>query len=523
MIRYLFYPALWSLPFRYISMVCAGILTLWSFAPWRLWFLMPCSLMLLMIMGELDHKHRRSLTYVWALSAYASQFFWIFHSLHDIGGMPSGLAAVLTLLLPAYLALYPVLAVMVVHRWTSPSYRLFRLVFLWPAAWICSEYLRNHLLTGFGWGEIGYAMIPNVWLAAWAPLGGVLTVSWVLMSLVGLGVYFLLFRSESRPYLAILAFGWFLLLSLVTFAIYGIRWTKPWGTPVAVALVQPNITQSIKWDPLHAHHVFETIQQAVKDPEVHAQLIIFPEAVFPMPWERIPEQYKHALREHAYYKNLQILAGVFKEKPYLNNSALLLTDPREPWQAKQHLLPFGEYVPFPKLTGWIYRYMKIPYSNIAPNYSSRHPIQVLGQMWGSHICYENGFGDELIDLHRRASILVNLSNLGWFGQSQALGQHLQISQARSLESGRFMVQSTNNGMSAIINDQGQIISITKPHELTILQHYVEGRVGDTPYLLWASWPVLLWSVLMLIFAKLWNKRSYRKKELRDDATTSALG
>jgi apolipoprotein N-acyltransferase len=262
--------------------------------------------------------------------------------------------------------------------------------------------------------------------------------------------------------------------------------------------VQPNIEQNLKWDPLHAQDTLDEIQRIVS--HEYVDLMVFPESVFPIVWEQLPVNYRKNLIAMARDKHMSILAGVMMRKPYLANASMLITEDRFPWQAKHHLVPFGEYVPLPWLTQWIYRYLNIPFSDIQEGSPTRHPIRTLGQALGTHICYENGFGDELMSLNRQSSILVNLSNLAWFGRSHALGQHLQISQSRALESGRYLIQATNNGATAVINDRGHIIATTPFHQKAILKHYVEGRQHDTPYLIWGSWPVLIWSWIVILLS-----------------------
>ena len=124
-----------------------------------------------------------------------------------------------------------------------------------------------------------------------------------------------------------------------------------------------------------------------------------------------------------------------------------------------------------------------------------------------NICYEDGFGDELIASARQASLLANASNMAWYGRSNAMFQHLQQSQARALELGRYMVRATNTGATAIINPQGRIVAEAPPDTTVVLEGRIEGYAGETPYMkLGSSWPLVLIMALAAVALYFVGKR-----------------
>jgi len=141
-------------------------------------------------------------------------------------------------------------------------------------------------------------------------------------------------------------------------------------------------------------------------------------------------------------------------------------------------------------------------------------MQLAGLHVAPNICYEDVFGEEIIravkpDVEQGgAGVLVNMSNLAWFGDSWALRQHLQISRMRSLETARPMLRATNTGMTAAIDPNGTVRAVLDPHVKGVLDVEVQGRAGLTPYVRWSNLPVLVWCILLVALG-IWRTRSTR--------------
>ena len=177
-------------------------------------------------------------------------------------------------------------------------------------------------------------------------------------------------------------------------------------------------------------------------------------------------------------------------------------------------MPFGEFIPLPALIGWIYQYMNMPLSGFSRGGANQAPLQLAGHKIAFNICYEDSFGEELIGPAAQAGILANVSNLAWFGKSVAMSQHLQLSQARALETGRFMLRATNTGMTAIIRPDGEIASVAAPFTQQVLEGMVQDYQGLTPYMQHGNQPVISSCIALLLLAiglGAWQRRQSNRR------------
>lgn len=481
----------------------AGAASVFAFAPYRLFWLMP--LLLAAMLWLSTRLPRRAFLggWLWGLAAYTANFYWIYISLHDVAGLPAPAAAAATLLLPAYLALFPGVVVHLTLRLSSRPW--VRALLLFPALWTLGEWLRSWMLTGFPWGAIGYSQITESPLAAYAPVTGVHGVSYAVALSAGA-----LLRLAQRP-------RWpqaLLIAGLAALwggghALRGVEWTQPEGKPVTVALSQGNIPQTLKWDPAANEMTMQRYYRQIAT--TRADLMILPETAFPLFLDDLPSGVLTMIGRHVQGKDMALAVGIPRRtddgRGYLN-AVVALSSPGLPYYAKNHLVPFGEFIPFPGLIGWIYQYMNMPLSGFSRGGANQEPLLLAGHKVAFNVCYEDSFGEELIASASRATILANVSNLAWFGHSNAMSQHLQLSQARALELGRPMLRATNTGMTAIIRADGEIASVAAPNTLQVLEGRVEGRTGLTPYMRSGNLPVLLWSAALLLVGVVlhWRRR-----------------
>ncbi|BBH11164.1 apolipoprotein N-acyltransferase [Chromobacterium haemolyticum] len=484
-----------------LAAALAGSLTLFAFAPYRLFWIMPLSLAAL---ADLTQRHPQRafwIGYVWGLASYTSNFNWIYNSLHDVAGLPVWIALPLVLLLPAYLALYPGLAMWLSARVTAKPWQRWLLAF--PALWELGEWLRGWVLTGFPWAAAGYSQITESPLAGYAPLGG----SHLVTYLVALSAGALALMVHS---------GWKMRAGLLiaALAVWGngfwlksIEWTLPQGKPISVALAQGNIAQELKWSPENLEESLRVYYQQVAT--ARADLMLLPETALPLFLDDLPSGYLSMMEGQAQRAGMALATGVPRRtndgRGYLN-AVVALTTPGRPYFAKDHLVPFGEFIPVPGLIGWIYQFMNMPMSGFSSGGANQPPLALAGEKIAFNVCYEDSFGEELIGPASQASIMANVSNLAWFGKSVAMSQHLQLSQARALENGRYMLRATNNGMTAIIRPDGEIASVAAPYTRQVLQGFAQGRQGLTPYMRHGNAPVLIGCAALLLLAMLLGRK-----------------
>ena len=497
----------------FITLTALAAATPRAFAPYYQFWLMPLLFGALIALTELKPHRRVSTAYWFGLIAYTAQFWWIHTALHDVSGLPNVYAVPLTFLLPAFLALFPAIAFWLYGKQRLP--RPLAIGLLLPMLWTLTEFARERVFTGFGWGALGYSQIADYSpLAALAPIGGIHLVT-LATALAGAWLL-LMVRNHSLVQRIIFA-----LLFCIMLQQTNVRREKNYtdknSLPVSVALAQGNIAQSLKFDESAAMATYQRYFEQVA--ATKAQIVVLPETAFPQFLQTVPTELVARFAEKARENGSALAIGIpaFTEdgKSHLN-TMVNLSDyyPEHPAQiqiyAKNHLVPFGEFKPIPQLTEPLYRKMNMPLSDFKRGGIGQEPFDMAGQKVAFNICYEDGFGDELIDSARKSTLLANASNMAWSGRSDAMWQQLQQSQARALELGRYMIRATNTGATAIVAPNGRVVKFAKPNTATVLEGEVFGMTGDTPYMkLGSSWP--LFYALLIVTGLLMAFRSGSKK------------
>jgi apolipoprotein N-acyltransferase len=416
----------------------------------------------------------------------------VFVSLSVYGGMPAWLAALATFLFCAVLALFPATVGALQARWPVSSTQ--RLLLLIPLAWGATEWVRGWLFTGFPWLAVGYSQVPASPLAGYAPLVGVYGVSFLLALIAALLAWSVTMRGRlaQRAWAAVAIVA----LGVGGQALRAIQWTTPDGAPTSVALLQGNIPQEMKWQPDKTRATLESYaRMAAASP---AQLIVLPETALPLFESDLPDPYRAGLTSLGRKNGGDVLTGLptgSLNGDYYNSVISLGSAPSQRYH-KVHLVPFGEYIPLKAVWGWVIQVLHIPLSDFARGDVEQAPLAIGGQRVAANICYEDAFGEEIIRQLPAASVLVNVSNLAWFGDSFAPWQHAQMSQMRALETGRMMLRATNTGLTAIIDARGNVLASLPLFTSGTLSGEIQGYAGSTPYVRWGNAPVLvLWGIL----------------------------
>lgn len=463
-----------------------GAVSVFGFAPHG-YFLVPIvSLALLFV--RLAYVAPRSAFwqgYAFGLGYFLAGVSWVFVSLHEFGQMPWPLAALATFLFCAFLAVFPALSTGFAARLTGNA--RWRLALALPACWMLLEWIRGWILTGFPWLAVGYAQAPESPLAGYAPLLGVYGVSLLTALMAGA----LALRSRA---------GWLVVvgIGLIGWGAQSLRWTDPVGAPVTVSLVQGNVAQSMKFDPLRLEQTLLEYLNLVRRSE--GRLIILPETALPLFWRDVPAAYRAALADAVRARGGDVLIGVpthGSEGRYFNSVVSLGQAPQQTFH-KVHLVPFGEFVPWG--FAWIVQQMQIPLGEFSRGAPDQPSLAVAGQRVAMNICYEDVFGEELIHALPAATLMANISNDAWFGDSGAPWQHVQIAQMRALETGRVWLRANNTGITAALGADGKVMGQLPPFVQGVLEVQVQGRSGLTPFARWGNVPAVFLAVLALIVA-----------------------
>ena len=481
----------------------AGIVAVGGFAPWNIFPLPLISLALLFWLWEQAEGSRTSfwLGFSFGLGFFGAGVGWLYVALHEFGNMDVWLALLAMFLFASFIAMFPALAGLIQSKLKNAAW--IKLSVLMPALWVMVELLRGYLFTGFPWLTMGYSQVPNSPLAGFAPIVGVYGVSLVIAISAGLIVLILKERLRliGKVSATILILFW-----LSGAGLHLVKWTTPEGDTVKISLLQGNINEEEKFEETHLNETMQLYQRMAVQSD--ARLIVFPETALPILRNEIPKNYISALKEYLKQHNADVLIGSFeKEKGrYYNSMYSEGVSPSQNYR-KNHLVPFGEFIPMRWMLGWfINNVLNIPMSDLSSGGEHQALLNLAGQRIAMNICYEDVFGEEIIRALPEATLLLNTSNDAWYGHSSAAIQHNQISQMRALESGRMMLRATNTGVTSVIDRDGQILDMLPQHTEGVLTANVQGYTGSTPYVRWGNAPVLGMIGLMLGVARRLRRR-----------------
>ena len=445
--------------------------------------------------------------WLFALAWLSLTFGWLFTSMHTYGGLPAVLALLAVLVLAGALAVFYAAACGLFSTQAQVSKSFSAIVF--AALWLLAELARGLWLTGFGWGAVGYAHVGGP-LSPLIPWVGLYGTSAVAAALAALFVFALQANTRREKSMLLV-----LIVALLTGA---------YALPVAqgsdhgslqVTLLQGNIAQEEKFESgsgvPKALLWYGSQLQANK-----SSLIITPETAVPLLPEQLPPGYWTALQQRYAVGEQAALVGVplgsFAEG-YTNSVVGFKPRQSKPWRYdKHHLVPFGEFIP--PMFRWFTNLMNIPLGDFNRGGLPQPTFDWQGQRLAATICYENLFSEELATQFANPAlaptILVNISNLGWFGEHLAMDQHLQIARMRALEFDRPFLLATNTGQTAIMDHRGRVTYAAVPHTAVALTGEVQGRTGITPYANWVArfglWPLWALALAVVLWAKFARKR-----------------
>jgi apolipoprotein N-acyltransferase len=456
--------------------------------------------------GSITPKQAARLLWLYATTWLLGATGWMYVSLHRFGELPAWLAAAAVLALCAALSLYMALVGWAWARWRRQVW--WRDALLFAVLWLLAEWARAIIFTGFPWGASGYGMLgtPLIKLAPWL---GVYGMGAVWVALVAVGV--LAWRTAQGvarwlvPVALLLSMG---MLSVVPTH----HFTHAHGKPLSVTLLQGNVPQDEKFAserqvPMLIWHARELLQ-------AKGRLVVAPETAIPLLPSQLPPEYwaqiESAFNQPGRYALIGVPLGDF-DVGYTNSVAGLSAQAAASSEGmyrynKHHLVPFGEFIPLG--FHWFVQLMNMPLGDFSRGPLAAPPFAVDDQRVAPNICYEDLYGEEIaarfVDEARAPTIMVNVSNLAWFGEQVAIHQHLQIARMRSLEFQLPTLRATNTGATVVIDHEGLITASLQTNTRGVLQAQVQGRAGVTPFAWWAGrwglWPLLVGALGLLALA-----------------------
>ena len=498
-----------------LSLLAGAVLPL-AFAPFGWAWLAPLSYAVLLYSWK-DVPSGRAfwLGFVYGCASFGGGTYWTYIAVREMGGAPIAVALFLTIGLTMVCAAFVGAAGFIAARWFRTSGAAARLVTL-PALFVLCVWARGWMFTGFGWLSAGYSQTSS-WLMGYAPVLGLPAMSWAVLVTAG-ALVVLLEAAAARPARDVThapaavesrvssaagepsrsryagALAAVLVVAVVWaggLAARSHRWTTPQARAISVALLQGSIKQDLKWKPEQLTDTLKLYARLTAQ-NLGTDLIVWPEAAVPTLIDYVGD-YVDDLRKASAERGTTVLLGILRADPESKreqNVLVALTDPRQTY-VKRHLVPFGEYFPVPPfIRSWM-RLMNLPYTDLMPGAANQPLIDAAGQQIAVTICYEDVFGAEQLRYLPDATLLVDVSNDAWFGDSIAPHQHLQIAQVRAAEAGRYLLRATNTGVTAVVDDAGRVEATLPQFKTAVLKATVRGFEGATPYALVGNWAVVL--------------------------------
>ena len=482
-----------------------GALLATAFAPLSGWPLaILCQSFLFIAWQDASPRRAAKIGFFFTVGTFLAGTYWLYHTIYIIGHAPLWVALFLMVGLVAIMGGFTAAVGYAQARW-FPRAGVLRWLFALPSVWTALEFVRGSphmILGGFPWLSLGYSQI-NSPLSGLAPVFGVYGLSWLIALSAG-ALTAIISTKQSR--IRVIA----IVLAAIPWAVgAGLRsheWTAEKGNSLEVAIVQGAVPQESKWSVDQRDTTLQLYWDLTK-PHLGKQLIIWPEAALPSLAEYL-EDYIAELHARARASGSSLLVGAVHtnaaEDEYYNG-LLALNDQME-WYNKRRLVPFGEFFPVPRFVREWMRLMNLPYADLTPGASNQPPLDAAGEKIAATICYEDAYGAQQLAHLDVATVLVNVTNDAWFGDSTARHQHLEISRMRALEVGRPLLRAANDGISAIIGADGAVQNTLTQFKAGVLSGTIRPRTGLTPYARVDDWPVIVVFVACIVLAVFYKRR-----------------
>ncbi len=470
-----------------------GCISVLSFSPFNFKILIIFSLSIFFhsIWKSQNIKEAGLKGYFFGLGFMSIGVSWIYISIEKFGGVSPFLAIIFTILFIFFISAYFFIFGALTKYLSQESSKIKVMVFIVPSVWFLIEIMRATFFTGFPWLSIGYSQIDGPF-SNFAPVVGIYGVGFILALISAL----LTLWKKIWPILAIFS---------IWSAGYGfslINWTEPIDDEMKVTIIQGNIAQSEKWKPQLFSKNLQLYLNLTRQ-HLDSDIIVWPETAIAAFSDQIEKNILKPIQKMASKESFDLLTGIVtreKNGNYYNSVINLGVSGRQVY-SKKHLVPFGEYLPLKFFSKKIFSFLDIPMSDFSSG-DNRNNIFLNNYPVGINICYEDTFPAVVKESLPNATYLINVSNDAWFGNSLAPHQHLEIARMRALEFGRFFIRSTNNGISAIIDNKGKIVKISPQFQKSVLSYNIKLYKGSTPFNDFHNNPLLVITSITLLMALL---------------------
>lgn len=480
----------------YLYAIIAGGLMPFAFSPydWGLLGIVSPAI-LIWLLTKRSPKLAFLIGFCYGIGMFGLGVNWVYVSIHDYGYTSQTLAAFITTLFILFLSLYPAAMAALLNKY-FPRNDIARCILAYPSFWVLFEMLRGWFLTGFPWLFVGYTQLGSA-LHGFAPIGGVWMVSWFSICTAGtlslIVEYYYLSKDNNK-----LRNRFFIIFISIWAAAFGAskyKWILPSDNGLEVALVQGNVPQLMRWDPVYVKNIVDTYS-ALTDQITTANVVVWPEGAIPIPLP-LSQPFFQQLNQSFSARNVALFSGLptqLEDQTHYYNSLIGVGAAKGTYY-KSHLVPFGEYVPFESLLRGMIAFLNLPMSSFVSGPSHQPLLTAFEYQFAPAICYEIAYPFYIQQISKKADFILTVSNDTWFGTSIGPYQHLQIAQFRALETGKYVIRATNSGITAILNPDNQVTEteVAKSFEATVFTGQVFQMYGQT---WWVKFGVLTLLVLL---------------------------
>lgn len=493
----------------------SGTLITISLAPYSLW---PVGLLAAGMLPQLFTGLKGAKAFVrsvfFGLGMYISGASWVYVSISNFGQSTPAIAMTVTGLFVLLLAIAFALPFYFYTKYLQ-SHRLGMLLGF-PAIWVFGEWTRTWIFTGFPWLFIGYGQ-HSTWLSGWAPILGVLGVSFlgVFTATALFDAFNRLVRSaidvlpEHKKRFRLIAFSTVMVVCSIWLSglfLQGITWTNKTQSPITTTLVQPNIPQEMKWNPAFADYIFETLMTQTSE-HWNSDLVVWPEASIPFLYHNA-SPYLTRIEDALIESKAGLVTGIlyddYEIRKYYNS--ILGLGAAEGLYFKQRLVPFGEYTPLEDQLRWVLNYFNFPMSIIHKGPKNQSLLSLDQTKIATSICYEVVYPSLVAEYAKNANLIITVSNDAWFGESIGPIQHFEMARMRAIENQKSVIRVANTGISGVIDIRGNVVASTNQFERSEITVSVETYEGSTPFSRWKSWPVMTLCVGIFFVLGCWRRR-----------------
>lgn len=499
---------LWHAAIPYFSLLIAALLITLSMAPFNYWPLAIIGLMIVNISWRaIDFATLIKRATFFGFCFYLAGCHWVYISIHEHGGTPALLAAIMTIAFCGILTLGLITPAAAFYYFCRQS--LYGATFGFTGCWLLHEWLSTWVATGFPWLLVGYSQVSGP-LSGWAPIIGVFGISALIALTASLCAAMLNYYKRVVLWQLM---GLVMILWLAGLFLQAVHWTTvKTPEPIQIALVQPNYGLDEKWDSSR-YEEFRAFYLNTLTETKTADLVIWPESAITELYQEIPD-FIQQLDQQAKQAQTSLIFGIptvwYENQDYFFHNSLIGLGEAAGMYHKQKLVPFGEYVPLEKQLRGLIAFFDLPLSSFSKGPRGQSPIQAKDWIISPYICYEVVYPRFVSKTAADADVLMTVSNDSWFGRSIGPLQHLQMVQMRALENGRYFLRDTNDGVTAIINPKGQIVAQLPQFSRGILKGEVYAMKGLTPAAQYGTLLVLITFALILL-SLVYSQRQFFNK------------